>query len=253
MKHKATKLWPVEIERKGPIAILTVHHETTKGYIDATGDSQLCRAIEEIAFDDSVRVALLRSGRPPFCLGIAVGESEPWRLRSIEALAQVSCPVIAVVDGAAVAEGLELALACDLRFASERTHFALPQIALGRFPRNGATQRLPRLVGRMRALDMLWTGRRVSAREALRWGLINGIYPRRTLSRQAKHYAHLLTQRAPIALGYAKEAVLQGLDTTLNQGMRLEEDLYVLLQTTTDWRSGVEAFRQKTVARFRGR
>ncbi|GBD26679.1 Short-chain-enoyl-CoA hydratase [bacterium HR30] len=234
------------------MAVLSFQNDAGGGYIDATIDSQLCHAIEEIVFDDSVRVVVLCSGGREFCLGLADGENTPWRLRSIEALAHLSCPVIAVVDGGAVAEGCELALACDLRFASTRASFALPQLLQGRFPQNGATQRLPRLVGRMRALDMLWRGRRVSAREALRWGLVNAVYPPQRLALEVERYAELLAQRAPIALRYVKEAVLQGLDCTLDQGMRLEEDLYVLLQTTADFRAGLEAFRRRKIARFRG-
>lgn len=252
MRKRSRRFTPVTVERRGAIVVLTLCDQSGSGYIDSTADSQLCHALEDIAFDDSVRVVLLRSEGNQFCLGVDGNERQPWRLQSIEALARLCCPVIAVIDGGAVAEGLELALACDLRFVSNRAYFALPQIAEGRFPRNGATQRLPRLIGRMRALEMLWTGRRLSAREALRWGLVNAVWPWDRLASEVEGYAQRLAQRAPIALRYAKEAVLQGLDCTLDQGMRLEEDLYVLLQTTADWRGGIEAFRRKKKARFRG-
>ncbi|GIW45639.1 MAG: crotonase [Candidatus Binatia bacterium] len=241
----------VKMERSGGVAIVSLFEPGYPGRMDASMDSQLCRTIEELAFDDTVRVVLLVSRSRDFCLGLAPDEGDGL-VQSVEAVAQLSCPVIAVVHGGAVAEGCELALACDLRFASRRAYFALPQLTEGRFFRNGATQRLPRLVGRPRALEMLWTGQRVAAAKALRWGLVNAVWDEGALRSEAERYARLLAQRAPLALRYAKEAVGKGLDGTLEQGMRLEEDLYVLLQTTADWRAGIEAFRRKKKVRFRG-
>ncbi|MCX8073591.1 MAG: enoyl-CoA hydratase-related protein [Candidatus Binatia bacterium] len=242
----------VRLQRRGAVAVLSFLAPSSDGWLDATTDSQLSLAIEEVSFDDAVRVLLLRSQAREFCLGLTE-TTEPRRLCAITALASVSCPVIAVIQGGAVAEGCELALACDLRFASARAYFALPQLRDGRFPCNGATQRLPRLIGRMRALELLWTGRRLSARQALQWGLVNAVHPDARLFAAAEDFARELAERAPLGLRYIKEAVGQGLDGTLEQGLRLEEDLYVLLQTTEDWRAGIEAFRLKKRPRFRGR
>lgn len=240
-------------EREGDVVYLWLTPAGAKSVLDRRMDNELSRHAEDLAFDDSVRVVVLATRQRDFCLGAIDLEESTAPLTSIEAVAALPCPVVAVIDGGAVAEGLELALAADLRLASSRAYFALPQVREGTMPRHGATQRLPRLVGRMRALEMLWTGRRVQADEAAQWGLVNAVYSPRRLVRAAGELAQSLAARAPIAMRYVKEAVTRGLETTLEQGMRLEEDLYVLLQTTTDWRLGIEAFRQKKRVAFVGK
>jgi enoyl-CoA hydratase/carnithine racemase len=149
-----------------------------------------------------------------------------------------------------VAEGAELALAADIRIAAVRAWLAFPQIGESRLPRHGATQRLPRIVGRARAMDMLLTGRRIGAREAQRIGLVSLVTPQ--LAAAARGLVAELAAKGPIALRLAKEAVLGSGDLTLDQGIRLEQDLYVLLQTTRDRAAGVRAFLAKRRPRFRG-
>jgi enoyl-CoA hydratase len=221
--------------------------------IDEDTAQRLCAAAEAIAFDESVRVAVLQSAHRDF--GRAVAGGGPWQRTHdwVAAVAAVPVPVIAAVGGRAVAEGAELALACDLRIAAPAARFAFPQIGEGEFPRHGATQRLPRIVGRMRALELLVSGRSITAREALRIGLVSAVTPPAALDRTVRSAAGVLAQRAPIALRLAKEAVLAGADLTLDQGIRLEQDLYVLLQTTADRTEGVRAFLDKRRPRFHGR
>jgi len=161
--------------------------------------------------------------------------------------------VVAAVQGDALAEGLELALACDLRVAAERARFALPQLADGRLPSHGGTQRLPRIIGRMRALDMLLTGRTINAPEAEQIGLVSRVVRRTGFARTLGTLIDGLTRKGPVALRYGKEAVLKGQDMTLDQGIRLEEDLYVLLQTTRDRQEGIDAFLRKRTPVFQGK
>jgi enoyl-CoA hydratase len=144
-------------------------------------------------------------------------------------------------------------MACDLRLASSRARFALPQVTAGRLPAHGGTQRLPRLVGRTRALDLLLTGRSVDAVEAEAMGLVSRLASPSRFARLLDGLVAELQSKGPIALRYAKEAVLKGSDLTLDQGARLEEDLYVLLQTTRDRREGIRAFLQKRPPVFRGK
>ena len=213
-------------------------------------------AAEEIEFDDAVAVVLLRGERDAFCLGVdGSDDAAEWRERIdwIAAIGRLTRPVICALGGDAVAEGCELALACDLRIASARAGFQLPQIREGRVPTGGATQRLPRLIGRSRALELLLSGRRVGAREAAAMGLVNQVAAPGRFDALVREVVGELSDKAPLALRLAKEAVLHGAEMTFDQGVRLEQDLYVLLQTTRDRAEGVRAFLGRRKPRFRGR
>ena len=212
----------------------------------------LCDAAAEIELDDSVVIVVLAATGSTFCDGVEGGGEWRERIDWVDAIARLSRPVIAAIQGDALAEGLELALACDLRLASDRARFAMPQLAAGRLPSHGGTQRLPRIVGRMRALDLLLTGRTIDAAEAEAIGLSSRTVAHKEFHRALDTLVAELTAKGPIALRFAKEAVLKGSDMTLDNGIRLEEDLYVLLQTTHDRREGIRAFREKRKPVFHG-
>ena len=167
-------------------------------------------------------------------------------------VAQLRSPVIAAINGDAVGQGLELALACDLRIATTTAHFALPQITKGLIPWDGATQRLPRLIGKSKALEMLLTGLTIDAQEAQRIGLVSYLCQPGEPLTSAMKLAEQISTRAYVALVYAKEALCKGLDMTLEQGLGLEADLYFLLQTTKDRTEGIKAFLDRRTPRFRG-
>jgi enoyl-CoA hydratase/carnithine racemase len=213
---------------------------------------ELCAAAAEIELDDRVVVVVIAAAGPSFCLGVEGEGGWERGLDWVEAIGRLTRPVVAAIQGDALAEGLELALACDLRVASERARFALPQLADGRLPSHGGTQRLPRIIGRMRALDMLLTGRAIGAVEAEQIGLVSRLARRAGLTRAVGALIDGLKSKGPVALRYGKEAVLKGPDMTLDQGIRLEEDLYVLLQTTGDRQEGISAFLRKRRPVFRG-
>lgn len=220
--------------------------------IDQTAAQALCDAAEAIELDETVVLVVVSGSGETFCLGVE-GEDDALPQHDwVGAIARLTRPVVAAIDGDALAEGFELALACDLRIASDRSRFALPQIADGRLPRHGATQRLPRIVGRMRALDLLLSGREIRAREAEGMGIVTRTIPTKRYDEAVAEEVAALRARGPIALRLAKEAVLKSLDLTLEQGMRLEQDLYALLQTTTDRAEGVRAFLEKRQPKFRG-
>ena len=220
--------------------------------IDASAAQALCDAAERIGFDESVGVAVIQGSAGAFCLGVEGGGEWETRHDWVAAVGALAVPVVAAIAGDAIAEGAELAMACDLRLASVTARFAFPHLGQGRLPRHGATQRLPRLVGRMRALDLLISGRRIGAREAERIGLASSVVPAAKLDAAVRRIVGELSAKGPIALRLAKEAVLKGLDLTLDQGIRLEQDLYVLLQTTADRAEGVRAFLAKRPPKFRG-
>lgn len=180
-------------------------------------------------------------------------ESENIFSSFAEAITKIDIPIIAAIKGDAIEEGLELALACDLRIASKRSNFGFPQIKEGFIPWAGGTQRLARLVGKGKALEMILIGETINAQEALRIGLVNRVVPEREVVEVAMKVAQEMASRAPIALRYAKEAVNKGMEMTLGQGLRLEADLYLLLHTTRDRMEGIQAFREKRAPKFEGR
>jgi enoyl-CoA hydratase len=165
-------------------------------------------------------------------------------------LASLPIPTIAAVNGFALGGGLELALAADLRVASRNAKLGLPEVGLGLIPGYGGTQRLPRLIGQGRALDLILTGRHVDAAEALSLGLVNRVVD--DALEGALELARLTLKNAPIALGLAKEAVVRGIDMTLNQGLEVEADLFGMAASTEDATEGTTAFLEKRAAEFRG-
>jgi len=211
-----------------------------------------CASIED---DDEVRVVTLTGAGKHFCLGtdpclFEEGEAPLSLCRIAMALSR---PIVAGVNGDARGQGLELALACDMRIAAETARFALPQVTAGFMPRDGATQLLPRIVGRSTAMEMVLLGRTLSASEALDVGLVSKVVPPNELARALAEIADAMAARAPLSLRYAKEAVLQGLDLTLEQGLHLEADLYHLLQTTEDRVEGIRSFLERRPPHFEGR
>lgn len=175
-----------------------------------------------------------------------------WQPGVADAIAKIDCPVIAAIDGDALGQGLEVVLAADLRVASESSRFGFPYALHGLFPRDGGTQRLPRIVGKSKALEMLLTAELVDAAEAYRIGLVHKVVPVGGVISETEKLAKRIASKAPVSLKYAKEAVHKGMDLTLEQGLRLECDLYLILQTTEDRTKGIRAFLEKRAADFQG-
>jgi enoyl-CoA hydratase/carnithine racemase len=236
---------------RGGAAWWTIDCRASAGVLTAGAAQALCAAAERVRLDAEVRVVVLRARGRDFCLGWSPGD---WasHVDCVRAVADLPQPVIAAVGGPAAAEGCELLLAADVRLAGTGARLAFTHVAAGSLPRYGATQRLPRLVGRSRALELLWSGRAVSAAEALRIGLVSRVVPPARLAAETAALVEVLRRRGPIALRLAKEAVRAAGEVTLAQGMRIEEDLYVLLQTTRDRAEGIRAFRARRPPRFRG-
>ena len=213
---------------------------------------QLCQQVNE---DDEIRVVVITGSGEAFSLGGEVAELQkplPSAIAS-RAVASLNAPAIAAINGDALGAGLELALACDIRLAVERARFGFPEISDGVIPGGGGTQRLPRIVGRGKALEMLLTAEAMDAEEAYRIGLINRVISFDELHAAADKLARKLASKGPIAIKYAKEAINKGLDMALEQGLRLEADLSIILQSTEDRDEGIRAFLEKQVSQFKGR
>ncbi len=223
---------------------------------------ELCR---ELRLRDEIRAATITGDGGVFAMGrmrppadIASGpmpERMRWRelMSAASAVASLPMPTVAVLNGDAMGHGLELALAADLRIAADTARLGMGSPADWEFPYDGGTQRLPRLAGPAMARDMLFTGRRLSAAEALAIGLVNRTAPAEELDATVEVLVAQIVEAAPIATRYAKEAVANSLELTLSQGLRLEADLSIILQSTDDRAEGLNAFAEKRAARFGGR
>ena len=209
--------------------------------------------------DDRVRVVVIAGRGEVFCVGSDPPVNEPDfpqtadRLRISSRIAACAKPVIAALNGDAVDRGLEMALACDFRLASEDARLGLTQVGAGMLPWDGGTQRLPRLIGQGRAMEMVLTSRVVGAREAMAMGLVDMVTGRDEVLPEAWRLAETIATHGPIAARYAKEAVRTGFDLPLDQGLRLEADLNILLQSTDDRAEGIRSFLEKRPPTYRGR
>ena len=225
-----------------------------RAFVDALVES----ANELAASTDSVRAVVLRSTDDDFCAGwqgaaLAEDEGDAALGAGFDAVAAIPQPVVAAVEGRAHSAGMELALACDIRVAGEGASFAMPETGSGLVPRGGGTQRLPRVVGRAQALRLLLTGEQIDAAEAKRIGLVSQLVPSGEAAAAARTLADVIASRGPIATRMAKEAVHRGSEMTLEQALRYELDLTVLLQTTADRAEGVRAFAARRPPQFIGR
>lgn len=179
------------------------------------------------------------------------GGAEHWPLAAF--VAKLDIPIIIAMKGYIIGQNLELALACDIRIASHSSHFAMPHVREGLIPWDGGTQRLSRLVGRAKAIEMILTGEMIDAQEAHRIGLVHKVVANSELMNMTITMAQEIASKGPISLRFAKEAINKGMDLTLKQGLRLEADLYFLLHTTKDRTEGIKAFQGKRSPEFKGK
>jgi enoyl-CoA hydratase/carnithine racemase len=233
--------------KKDNVAYITLNRAEADNVIN----QQLAQEMDDICCginqdDDIYVVVITGAGDKAFCSGSEV------KMNVVATVAGIDQPVIAAINGDAFGEGLELALSCDIRLASDRASFGLPQLASGLIPVNGGTQRLPRLIGKGKALELIFTAETIGAAEALEIGLVSRVVPHQNLASEVETLAQKMAGQAPISLRYVKEAVNKGMDLTLEQGLRLEGDLYFLLHTTADRTEGIRAFLEKRPPKFKG-
>ena len=250
------------LDSKPPIAGIRLVRPAEGNPVDERFLQELSDACERIHDAPDVHVTVLAAEGDAFSTGWAPAEIArgPTASRSrLEAappfacLEQMAQPVLCAINSDAISAGLELALACDVRIAAEGARFALPETSQGLLPMAGGTQRLARLVGRGEALRMILLGEPIDAQEALRIGLVSAVVPRDRLAAEAEAIAQRIASRGPLAVRYAKEAVRRGLDQPLDQALRYETDLTIILQTTEDRVEGVRAFVEKREPKFKGR
>jgi enoyl-CoA hydratase/carnithine racemase len=256
---------PVLMALHDGVAVVTLNRPAVGNAFNDAVRRQLPELLEQLDRDAAcAAIVLTGAGERGFCVGAdlkeqrVIGSSVQERRRMldnawIDRVAQVSKPVIAAIHGYCLGGGLELALACDIRLAAPGSVFGLPETGLGLIPGGGGTQRLPRLVGLGRALDLMLTGDRIDADQALAMGLVSRLsHDRASLLADALALATRIAARPPTASAYAKEAAKSGLEMELQAGLTLEKTLFSLLMSTADRAEAALAFKEKRQPRFSG-
>jgi enoyl-CoA hydratase len=253
------------VERDGAVAIVTVNRPKVLNALNIATLDSLRRAMLTLKHDGDVRCVIVTgAGDRAFVAGADINELatlSPVTGREhalagqqvLDVIETLGKPVIAALNGFALGGGCELALACTLRIAADTAVLGQPEIDLGIIPGFAGTQRLARLVGTGRALEMLLTGGRVSAAEAHRIGLVNKVVPAAELMTEARRLAATLAAKAPIAVRYILEAVTRGAQVPLRDGQFLEASLFGLAAGTDDMREGTSAFLEKRTPTFKGK
>jgi enoyl-CoA hydratase/carnithine racemase len=247
------------------VATVTLNRPEVHNAMNEAMRRDLTRCFDAVAVDEGVMVVVVTgAGERAFSAGADIREFveplQPVRFREQrrrldfrQAMDRCWQPIIAAVNGFALGGGLELALACDIRIAAVGATLGLTEVNLAIIPGGGGTQRLPRLIGRGKALELILTGARIPADEALRIGLVERVVPDGEALKAAADLARTIAAKAPVALRYAKEALVKGLELPLADGLRLEGDLSTLLRTTEDRLEGAKAFLEKRAPRWTGR
>jgi enoyl-CoA hydratase/carnithine racemase len=253
---------PVLAERRDAVGIARLNRPESRNALSADLMEGLAGVLEAWDTAPEVRCIVVAGGEDVFAAG---GDIKSMAARSFQdalvtptarfwpRLAAVRTPLVAAVSGYALGGGCELALACDMVVASETAEFGQPEITLGIIPGGGGTQRLTRIMGKQRAMELVLTGRRIDAREAYALGMVNAVAPRRRWLEQAIELAEVVARRPPLAARLAKEAVLAADETPLASGLQYERRLYELAMGTEDRVEGMQAFIEKRKAEFKGR
>src|SRR5258705_12789498 len=261
----ALALENVLYEKKSAVAYVTLNRPKVLNALNRQTWEDLRTAFEDARDDAGIRgVILTGTGEKAFIAGADIGElaqitaveaeqSSTYGQKVLDLVENLGKPVIAAVNGFALGGGCETAMACTIRIAADNAKFGQPEVKLGVIPGGGGTQRLPRLVGRGRALQLILSGEMISAQEAWRIGVVNEVVPSAELITRAEAILKQILSNAPLAVKYSLEAVNKGLETSQNEGLSLEASLFGLCAGTEDKKEGTQAFLHKRAAQFKGR
>jgi enoyl-CoA hydratase len=252
------------LERRGRVAVITINRPQKLNALNIQTRTEGAAALDELREDEGVRVVVITgAGEKAFVAGADIGEFEGRTAvtqrdvmlgRSLfTAVDTFPKPVIAMINGFCLGGGCELALSCDLRVASEAARFGQPEINLGIIPGGGGTQRLTRLVGEGKAMELILTGDMIDAQTAYNLGLVNMVVPAADLEAKTLELANRIADKSPVALRMAKEAVKTAARSGLDEGLRREVDLFALTFSSEDKNEGVRAFLEKRKPDFKGK
>ena len=265
LPRAALALANVQYEKKGPIAYVTVNRPKVLNALNTPTWTDLKAAFEDAKVDASVHgVILTGAGDKAFIAGADISElahvdayeaeeSSRFGQGVLDLIENLGKPVIAAINGFALGGGCETAMACSIRIAVEHAKFGQPEVKLGLLPGGGGTQRLPRLVGKGRALQLILTGETISAQEAYRIGLVNEVVPAANLIARAETILKQISANAPIAVKFSLEAANKGMDTSQAEGFALEASYFGICAATEDKKEGTSAFLEKRAPQFHGR
>jgi enoyl-CoA hydratase/carnithine racemase len=252
-------------EKKGAIAYVTLNRPNVMNALNQKTWENLRAAFEDVRDDTAIHGAILTgAGDKAFIAGADISElatitaleakkSSSFGQEVLNLIENLGKPVIAAVNGYALGGGCETAMACTIRVAAEDAKFGQPEVRWGIIPGGGGTQRLPRLVGKGRALQLILSGEMITAQEAYRIGLVNEVVPITDLISRSEVILNLIFKNAPVAVKYSLEAVNKGLDTSIAEGLTIEASLFGICAGTEDKNEGTQAFLQKRHANFKGK
>ena len=254
----------VLIEKRGRIAIVTVNRPDKLNALNIATRNDILEAFEQLAGDDEIRVVIITgAGEKAFIAGADINEFAGMTAikqravmkgrRAFDSVEDFPKPVIAMINGFALGGGCELALSCDIRIASTKAKLGQPEIKLGIIPGGGGTQRLTRLIGEGKAMELILTGDMISAEEAERLGLVNYVVAPEELEAKTLELANKIAEMSPVALAMAKASVKNAARTTLREGLDAEVDLFALCFSSEDKEEGVRAFIEKRKPEFAGK
>lgn len=252
------------IEKRGRIAIVTVNRPDKLNALNIPTRREILRAFEQLKTDDEVRVVIITGAGPKsFIAGADINEFAGMTAikqrdvmksgRAFDSVEDFPKPVIAMINGFALGGGCELAMSCDIRVASSNAKLGQPEIKLGIIPGGGGTQRLTRLVGEGKAMELILTGDMISADEAKQLGLVNHVFAPEELEAKTLELANKIAELSPIAVAMAKASVKNAARMNLREGLDSEIDLFALCFSSEDKEEGVRAFIEKRKAEFKGR
>lgn len=252
----------IEVSKQDQLGLIALNRPKVLNAINRPMVSEILDAMEGFETDSGVRAIVLSGKGRAFAAGADIDEMAndnaiDFELRNQfkdwDRLAMIKKPIIGAVQGFALGGGFELALCCDLLYAADDAEFGFPEVNLGVMPGAGGTQRLTKLVGKTKAMEWLFTGKRISAREALHHGIVNQLISKELLMEETMKAAEQIANQAPISIRLIKEAILKAVDTPLNEGMEFERKNFYLLFSTDDQKEGMQAFIEKRKPHFKGK
>ncbi|HSF23546.1 MAG TPA: enoyl-CoA hydratase-related protein [Blastocatellia bacterium] len=254
----------VLVEKRGRVAILTINRPDKLNALNIATRNEILAAFDRLEKDDEVRVVVVTgAGEKAFIAGADINEFAGMTAvnqravmkgrRAFDAVEDFPKPVIAMINGFALGGGCELAMACDIRIASTRAKLGQPEIKLGIIPGGGGTQRMTRLIGEGKAMELMLTGDMISAEEAKQLGLVNHVFAPEELEAKTLELADRIAELSPVALAMAKASVKNASRMNLREGLDSEVDLFALCFSSEDKEEGVRAFIEKRKADFKGR